>query len=46
VRKRSLKRFPFTIVYEVTQTRIAVIAVAHQRQRPGYWRARRGDDLV
>ncbi|HQX51398.1 MAG TPA: hypothetical protein PLR25_15895 [Planctomycetaceae bacterium] len=32
-----MKRFPFFIVYRVTDVRIEIIAVAHERQRPGYW---------
>ncbi|TWT81727.1 hypothetical protein CA13_31800 [Planctomycetes bacterium CA13] len=32
-----MKRFPFFIVFRVTNVRIEIIAVAHERQRPGYW---------
>lgn len=32
-----MKRFPFFIVFRVTDVRIEIIAVAHERQRPGYW---------
>ena len=35
-----LRRFPYLIVYRVTGTTIQVVAVAHGRRRPGYWRAR------
>lgn len=34
-------RFPYTIVYRVTQNVIVVVAVAHQSREPGYWRERR-----
>lgn len=33
-------RFPYTIVYEVGAAEIEVLAFAHQRRRPGYWRER------
>ena len=39
LRKRILKRFPYTVFYEVDRTRVTVLAVAHQRRRPGYWQA-------
>ncbi|MDA8746376.1 hypothetical protein N9N28_17270 [Rubripirellula amarantea] len=32
-----MKRFPFFIVFRVTNVRIEIIAIAHERQRPGYW---------
>jgi hypothetical protein len=31
-----MKRFPFSIVY-LHEQRSIVVAVAHQRRRPGYW---------
>jgi plasmid stabilization system protein ParE len=39
-RRVLLRRFPFMIVYRVTGDAVQVIAVAHGRRRPGYWRAR------
>ncbi len=35
-----LRRFPYTIHYEVTAATVTVLAVAHQRRRPGYWQER------
>lgn len=35
-----LARFPYSLIYVVESERILVVAVAHQRRRPGYWRAR------
>ncbi|QDS91605.1 hypothetical protein FF011L_03350 [Roseimaritima multifibrata] len=32
-----LKGFPYFIVYRAVPDRIEIIAVAHERQRPGYW---------
>lgn len=40
-RQLVLARFPYTILYRVTDSDIFVTAVAHQSRRPGYWRHRR-----
>lgn len=40
VRRALLARFPFTVVYLISRTSIELVAVMHQRQRPGYWRDR------
>ena len=34
------RRFPFLVVYRKGAEKIQVIAVAHGRRRPGYWKAR------
>jgi toxin ParE1/3/4 len=36
-----LPRFPYTLVYRVDGKFIHVIALMHQRRRPGYWAGRR-----
>ena len=38
--KSFFKRFPFNIVYEIRQTEIVIVAVAHHKRRPGYWSQR------
>ena len=40
VRRFTLKRFPYSVVTAVVSERCAVIAIAHGRRRPGYWRDR------
>ena len=35
-----LTRFPYLVVYREDATRILVVAVAHEKQKPGYWRKR------
>jgi len=40
-RRVLLDRFPYAVVYRHAPDAIEVIALAHQRRRPGYWRARR-----
>jgi plasmid stabilization system protein ParE len=43
VRRARVGRFPFNILYVVeSDDLIRVIAVAHQKRRPGYWRIRMG----
>ena len=39
-RRIIVRRFPYSIVYEVTDTQIFFVAVAHGRRRPSYWRRR------
>ena len=39
-RRRLLDRFPYSIVYLIETERIYILAVMHQRRRPGYWRKR------
>jgi toxin ParE1/3/4 len=39
-RRIVFRRFPFSLIYSIEERKIWVIAVAHQRRRPGYWRTR------
>jgi plasmid stabilization system protein ParE len=39
-RRYLLRRYPFSVVYEVEPRRTVIIAVAHARRRPGYWKSR------
>jgi toxin ParE1/3/4 len=39
-RRLFLRRFPFDIVYLEVETKLVVVAVAHQRRKPFYWRDR------
>jgi plasmid stabilization system protein ParE len=40
IRRCHLRRFPYAIIFAVADTEIVIIAVAHLRRRPGYWRGR------
>ncbi len=40
LRRILLKRFPYAIIYRVRAEEIVIIAYAHLRRRPGYWRSR------
>jgi plasmid stabilization system protein ParE len=39
-RRILLRRFPFSIIYALDSNSIVVVAIAHQRRRPGYWKGR------
>ena len=36
-RRYVMRRFPYVVVYRLTEIRIEIIAVAHGHQRPTYW---------
>ena len=40
-RQYSLRRFPYSIIYQVTVEELRILAVAHHRRRPGYWTGRK-----
>lgn len=39
-RRFVLRRFPFTLIYRVGSAEVEIIAVAHGRRRPDYWKGR------
>src|ERR1041385_4086016 len=39
-RRFVLKRFPYSIICRIRENEIFITALAHQRQRPGYWHSR------
>jgi toxin ParE1/3/4 len=42
VRRVLMKRFPFSVVFVTMREEAVVLALAHHRRRPGYWRQRLG----
>ena len=40
VRKCVVAGFPFNLLFQIDDDSLVVVAVAHQRRRPGYWRRR------
>lgn len=40
VRRRVLKKWPYSIIYSVDARSVFVVAVAHDKRKPGYWLAR------
>jgi len=39
-RRYLLKKFPFSIIFFVASNKIQIVAVAHCRKKPGYWKKR------
>lgn len=39
-RRALVERFPYHVFFEVLEDLVVVVAVAHERRRPGYWRRR------
>ena len=40
LRRFTVQQFPYTIIYRIEADRVFVIAVAHHRREPEYWRNR------
>ncbi|MBS1914061.1 MAG: hypothetical protein JST22_18890 [Bacteroidetes bacterium] len=40
IRMKNLIRFPYWLVYSIRANEIRILAVAHQKKRPNYWRSR------
>lgn len=43
LRRRRVAGFPYAVVYFVTDDEIVIVAYAHDKRRPGYWKSRLGD---
>lgn len=41
LRRKGLRRFPYSLIYGAELGEIKIIAVMHQKRRPYYWRRRR-----
>ena len=39
-RRVFVRRFPYSVVYREFENKLFVVAVAHHRRRPNYWRVR------
>jgi plasmid stabilization system protein ParE len=39
-RRTLLSKFPFSLIYFPATSEVVIVAVAHQRRRPDYWRER------
>jgi plasmid stabilization system protein ParE len=37
IRRRPVRRFPYHVVYMELPDRLQILAIAHDRRRPGYW---------
>jgi toxin ParE1/3/4 len=38
IRRLPLRRFPYSIVYYLHESEVRILAVAHQRRKPGFWK--------
>jgi toxin ParE1/3/4 len=43
VRKAVVHRTPYFVVYIILPDQIVIVAIAHSRKEPGYWRDRLGE---
>jgi len=41
VRRKILLKFPYAVIYSLRETQIRILAIAHLKRRPYYWRVRR-----
>ena len=41
VRRKTVIKFPYSLIYSLRSNEIRLLAVAHQKRRPFYWRGRR-----
>ena len=39
-RRFVIHRFPFSVIYLDDADHVTIIAIAHSKRRPGYWKAR------
>ena len=35
-----MNRFPYRLIYRLDEVGVRIVAVSHQKRRPGYWRGR------
>ena len=40
IRRRSIHRFPYSVIYSAIDEQIVVVAIAHKRRQPGFWHER------
>ena len=40
IRRRSIHRFPYSVIYRAADEPIVIVAIAHKRRHPGFWNER------
>ena len=40
IRRRLVRRFPYSVLYAVEASEVVILAIAHQNRKPGYWTSR------
>ncbi len=43
IRRAVVRKTPYLVVYAILPAQIVVVAIAHTRKAPGYWRRRLPD---
>ena len=41
VRRKLVRRFPYSVMYSVQTDTLRILAIANQKRRPFYWRGRK-----
>lgn len=41
IRRRLIRRFPYSLLYRVDPDEVVILAVMHQRRHPSYWLSRK-----
>ena len=41
VRRKLVRRFPYSVMYSIIPRGIRILAIANQKRRPFYWRGRK-----
>jgi toxin ParE1/3/4 len=41
LRRKTLARFPYSLIYSAERGAIKILAVMHHRRRPAYWKGRK-----
>ncbi len=44
IRQIGLQRFPYAIIYVLSDDDAVILAIAHLHRRPAYWKSRTGGD--
>ena len=40
IRRFIFRQYPYFLVYRQTSSKVQILAVAHAKRKPGYWRSR------
>lgn len=40
IRRAGVRGFPYSVIYRLEHEDLLVLAIAHQKRRPGYWMGR------
>jgi plasmid stabilization system protein ParE len=41
IRRRLIRRFPYSLLYRIDPDEVVILAVMHQRRHPSYWLSRK-----